>query len=86
MPRYNCTFHGIHEWSSHMFEKLGWMLLAKRNKNRSSIRCFIKDLRHLLHEIDAKCLETMDPDRKKDLQELHSNVSYLAEHATTLLR
>ena len=69
-----------------MFEKLGWMILAKRNKNKDSVSCYIKSLKHLQKEILLKHKETVDPDRQKDLEELHSNVACLAEHARALLR
>jgi hypothetical protein len=68
-----------------MFENLGWMLLAKRNHNKGSIKCYIKGLKHLQNEIVLKHKETIDPDRRKDLEELKNNVEYLAEHAKTLL-
>ena len=85
MHHYNCTFHGLHDWSSHMFEKLGWMLLAKRNNDKDSIRCYIKALKRLEKEILNKHKETIDEDRRKDLEELHSNVAYLAKTARELL-
>lgn len=85
MPHHNCTFHGLHDWSSHMFEKLGWMLLAKRNKNTDSVRCYIKGLKRLHDEISHKYKETQDPDRKRDLEELSSNVLYLTACAQHML-
>jgi hypothetical protein len=85
MPHHNCTFHGLHDWSSRMFEKLGWMLLAKRNYNKDAIKCYLKGLKHLQTEINLKRKETIDQDRRKDLEELNENVSYLMEHAKILL-
>jgi len=86
MPHHNCTFHGLHDWSSHMFEKLGWMILAKQNNNKDSIKCYIKSLNHLQQEIKSKHKETKDYDRRRDLEELLNNVSYLAQHAKNLLK
>jgi hypothetical protein len=85
MPHYNCTFNGLHDWSTHMFEKLGWMVLASRNNHKDSVRSYLKGLKHLQDEILNKHKETIDEDRRKDLEELHSNVAYLAKTARELL-
>lgn len=85
MPHHNCTFHGLHDWSSRMFEKFGWMVLAKRNNDKESVRCYIKGLKRLHDEIQRKHKETIDPDRSRDLEELLSNVHYLCETSKKLL-
>jgi len=85
MPHHNCTFHGLHDWSSRMFEKFGWMILAKRNGHKDSIRGYIKSLKHLHNEILHKHKETIDEDRRKDLEELSSNVQHLSETARSCL-
>jgi len=86
IPHHNCTFHGLHDWSSNMFEKFGWMVLAKRNKHKDTIKSYIRGLRHLHNEIIQKHKETTDTDRRKDLEELLSNVDYLAETAKECLQ
>lgn len=86
MPHHNCTFLGLHDWSSRMFEKLGWMILAKRNKNRDSIKCYLNGLKHLHNEILRKHKETVDADRRRDLEELSDNVACLTDHARILLK
>lgn len=85
MPHFNCTFHGLHDWSTHMFEKLGWMVLASRNGRKDSIRSYIRSLKHLQGEILKKHKETVDEDRRKDLEELYSNIAYLAQITGKLL-
>jgi len=84
MPHYNCTFHGLHDWSSRMFEKFGWMVLAHRNGNKDSLKCYIRGLKHLQDEINKKHKETIDKDRRRDLEELLSNVSFLSETAKSV--
>lgn len=77
--RYNCTFDGLHDWSTRMFEKFGWMILAHRDGHKKSIEGYLAGLKYLSHKIKNKHAETEDPDRKKDLEELLINVLYLSE-------
>ena len=85
MPHFNCTFHGLHDWSSRMFEKFGWMILARRNGHKDSVKSYIRSLRHLQEEIKSKHKETVDADRRKDLEELLANVQYLTGAAQECL-
>ncbi|NBV29716.1 hypothetical protein EBS02_12035 [bacterium] len=78
---HNCTFHGLHQWCDHLFEKLGYMVLAHRNKHISTIKCYLKSLKTLQQEIKSKHAETVDIDRKKDLEEMLSNILYLEEQS-----
>jgi hypothetical protein len=84
--KYNCTFHGLEEWSTHMFEKLGWMTLAARDGHEDSIRGYLSTLKHLGEKIKDKHRETVDVDRRKDLEELMVNVKYLAGCAKKLCK
>lgn len=83
---HQCTFHGLHDWSSRMFEKLGWMVLAARDGRREPVRGYLSGLRHLADKIRSKHKETVDPDRRRDLEELLDNVVYLHEKAYVLLK
>ena len=68
-----CTYHGLHEWSSRMIERLGWMVFARHEP--SSIRCYCHGLQHLHSQIMKKQKETQDPDRRRDLEELALQIS-----------
>lgn len=70
-----CTYEGLHEWTSHMFERLGWMVLARHHPD--SILCYQKGLQHLLSQIQHKKKETTDRDRRRDLQEMAVQVDIL---------
>jgi len=69
-----------------MFEKLGWMTLAARDGHMDSIRGYIATLKHLEVKIKEKHKETVDVDRRNDLDELLSNVKHLCVCAKTLLK
>ncbi len=77
---YNVTYHGLHCWSKAMFEKLGWMILAKRDGYSYKIETYKKGIEHLLSALDEKIKCTHDADRIEDLQIIHKNVQTLKEH------
>lgn len=83
---HNCTFYGLEEWACHMFEKLGWMTLAARDGHTDSIRGYIATLKHLSLKIKEKHKETVDIDRRRDLEELSDNVKHLTSCARMLLK
>jgi site-specific recombinase XerD len=68
-----------------MFRKFGWMILAHRKGKKDSIRAYIRDLKNLQEEIVNKHAETIDEDRRKDLEELLQNVQYLSDTAKKCL-
>jgi len=84
--KYNCTFHGLNEWSDAMFEKFGWMTLAVRDGNMEHVRSYISGLKYLAMKIKEKHSETIDVDRKNDLMELQTNILYLHGMAKKLLK
>ena len=81
-----CTFVGLQNWSDHMFEKLGWMTLAARDGNTDTIKGYISGLQHLSLKIMEKHKETINEDRKKDLEELLDNVKYLLRVSKKVLK
>lgn len=83
---HNCTLHGLEEWTRHMFEKLGWMTLAARDKNKESVIGYLAGLDHLAYKILEKQKETVDVDRKKDLEELLENVRFLTRTSKKVLK
>jgi hypothetical protein len=86
MHHHHCTFHGLEEWSCHMFEKLGWMTLAARDGHKESIQCYLSSLKYLCEKIGEKKKETVDIDRRKDLDEMMANVKYLMACSKKLLK
>lgn len=77
MHNYDCTFYGLHKWHDAMFEKLGWMAMAKHHNNDLKIRAYKDGIQNLLECIQRKINNTIDQDRKNDLQILITNVECL---------
>jgi len=76
----DATFHGLHEWHKHMFEQLGWMILAKSHGFTDKIAVYKSSLIRLKHSLEEKIKSTKEKDRKDDLHILHKNVCILIEH------
>jgi uncharacterized coiled-coil DUF342 family protein len=79
---YTITYHGINCWYEAMFEKLGWMILAKRDGYHDKLEEYKKSLRHLKEAIEEKHKVMVDVDKKHDLMILHKNVGTLIEHVS----
>lgn len=79
---YNATYHGLHKWYVAMFEKLGWMVLAKcKGGMELKIAAYKESIQHLKRELECKLDAVSEHDRKLDLKIMHENVCVLADHA-----
>lgn len=74
------TFHGLNHWYTHLFEKLGWMILAKSRGMDDKITLYKTSLSRFKHSIEHKLKHTKDSDRKHDLKVMHHNICVLMEH------
>ena len=77
MHNHDCTFLGLHEWHNNMFEKLGWMIMAKSHNNDLKINTYIDSIKNLQECLHAKINNTIDQDRKNDLKILLDNTECL---------
>jgi hypothetical protein len=75
------TFHALHEWHKAMFEKLGWMILAKEHGYVEKIQAYKAAIQYLKSAIEKKMKVTREIDRKNDLKILWANTCVLIEHA-----
>jgi hypothetical protein len=75
------TYDGLHKWYVGMFEKLGWMLLAKRNGWNDKVMTYKSSICRLEDAILAKWKKVKEYDRKMDLKIMLDNVLVLKEHA-----
>ena len=75
---YTATFYGLNKWFSHLFEKFGWMILAKAKANDVSssssdktdsnlkLKNYGNQLSHLMR--DLREANYVDPDKRKDIE------------------
>lgn len=80
------TFMGLNKWYKAMFEKLGWMILAKEHKRTLKVKSYLKSLNDLKASLEHRLTEIQDPDKKHDLQIMHNNLKHLIESAHKLLK
>jgi len=83
--KYQVTYIGIHKWTRAMFEKFGWMLLAKRNKHELKLEAYKESIQHLMEAIEERYKVTKCPEKKQDLVILLGNVKTLWNHVKSVL-
>ena len=74
------TFHGLHEWMEHMFEQLGWMVLAKDRGYTDKTQSYVKSVYRLKKAIEHKMTHIHDEDKREDLEIMLYNVNILCHH------
>jgi hypothetical protein len=77
---YDITYHGLNCWSNNLFEKLGWMVLAYDKGHKDVTDCYIVNIENLHKAIIEKIKETIDQDKKNDLEIMKRNVEVLLKH------
>ena len=71
------TFHGLHHWTKHTFEHLGWMVLAQERGHNDKIMCYKNSLKRLRESLENELKVMEDNDRRRDLEVLLENVEIL---------
>lgn len=75
------TTMGLNEWYKHMFEKLGWMILAKSYGDMNDkIVTYKHSLIRLRNKIQCKIDSVYDYDKRDDLYIMLRNVNILIAH------
>lgn len=75
------TFHGLHGWFKHLFEELGWMILAKSYGMTDKIMVYKHSLKRFKCAVEKKLHIIKDTDKKEDLRIMHHNITVLISHA-----
>ena len=79
-PKFMGTSHGIHKWSNAMFEKLGWMVIAKAKGYDVKVAEYKKSLTRLLETIKHVSAEYENMNRKHDLNVTRVYVEHLRDY------
>jgi hypothetical protein len=74
------TMHSLERWTHHMFEELGWMVLAKSYGQYDKINTYKQSVKRLHDSLLYKLKNSHEPDRKDDLKVLIKEVDILMDH------
>lgn len=77
IPMHAMTFCGVSDWHVRVYEKFGWMTLAKAKGYDFKIAAYKKEIDHLIMTIKHLMMEYEENDRKHDLMVLLMNVECL---------
>lgn len=75
------TYNGLTKWYKAEFEKMGWMLLAKKSNNIEKVTVYLHSLEHLKRDLERKLGKVKDVDKKEDIRIMLTNLNVLIEHA-----
>jgi hypothetical protein len=80
MP-HDMTYSGLCKWYKGAFEKVGWMILAKKSGGQEyKLKCFYDSLLRMKNAMKNKMEEIQDPDKKRDLKIMHDNLEKLIDY------
>ena len=74
------TYVGLHMWFKAEFEKLGWMILAKKKGYHDKVETYKHSVQRLYEHLECKIRDTKDHDRKQDLMIMLKDVKCLMDH------
>jgi hypothetical protein len=80
IPALASTFRGLQDWHKAMFEKLGYMVIAKAKGYDYKIAAYKKGLKHLKDSIEHVMREYTNANTKHDLKVLHMHLMVLIDH------
>ena len=85
VEEHDATFYGLHKWETKLFERLGWMVLAKNEGNNLKIKAYMDCVHRLKSMLMKKIIQVEEKDRKDDLKILYEDTCILWSAASLLL-
>jgi len=79
-PVHEVTYDGLNHWYKHLFEHLGWMLLAQKYGYKDKISTYKSSIMRLKKALEMKLADLDDPDKKKDIKIMWDQVCILNDH------
>lgn len=74
------TVDGVNHWYKHLFEHLGWMILAKERGYHDKLFAYKNSIKRLIEAIDDRMPQLSDKDYKKDFQIMKADLLVLKKH------
>ena len=74
------TLKGINKWFKSVFEKLGYMIIAKSKGMSDKIQVYINSVHRLKQAIEDKKNKVYDADKVEDLRIMSANLDVLLKH------
>ena len=74
---YPSTTQGLIKWYTHLFEKLGWIVLANKQGMKFKVDTYKKSITVLEEKLICKINMVNDPDKRNDLIIILNNVNIL---------
>ena len=74
------TVQAVHHWYKHMFEHLGWMILAKEHGYHDKLFSYKNSIHRLIEAIDHRLPNLSDKDHKKDFEIMKADLLVLKKH------
>ena len=80
------TFDGLYCWYKHLFEKLGWMVLSKKeypndNHTINKINCYIESIEKLHDALRVENHNFRTDSEKHDIRVMRNKLEILLKHA-----
>ena len=81
-PKVMCevTLSALQTWYEHLFEKLGWMILAHKRGMMEKIMNYKHTVQHFEKCVQDRMCHVNDKDAKMDLQIMLDNIGILKDH------
>ena len=80
----NVTRHGLAQWNKAMYERLGYMFLAKNKGYHDKVKVYKQSIDHLIQKAQLKIKETVNVDRKADLEIILGHAKLLKTFAAKI--